>query len=303
MKTRVGFGLRGEFKCILYNADGSIAQETDWEDNLITNNGLIKFGNDYYSGAWYSNVYVGTGTTPPAFTDISLEAQIGSQGNGSDEGNSGTAIPPDYERWGLRRWRLAAGNGTGTITEMGVGNGASDLFSRIVLGTPIVKAADQILDIYYKFWMYPDRTDYTGQVVIKGVTYDWSCKAVNLDISGGTFSEPTISTFYHPSVHPETATDGDDTNPVSGGAVNHPSVARSYIANGSGYRTVYFSITLDQWLTATKIIKYISISCFFGFRLKFTAVDGGNPGGGVPKDETELLELTINVIWDRYTPP
>jgi hypothetical protein len=302
MKTRVGFGLRGEYKFILRNEDGSIAQETDWQDNLITDNGLFRFGHDYFTGTWYSNVYVGTGTTPPAITDTQLEAQIGSQGNGSNGLQSGTAIAPDYERWEIRTWRLAAGNGTGTITEAGVGNGSTDLFSRIVLTTPIVKGATQVLDIYWKFWMYPDRTDYTGQVVIKGVTYNWSMKAINLDISGAVISEPTVSTFYHPTIYPETATDGDDTNGISGSGVNHPSVSRSYPAYGTGYKDVFFDIGLGEWITNTGQIQYIYIFCFFGFRLKLTAVDGGNPGGGVPKDSTEVLDLTVRILWDRYTP-
>ena len=301
---RAGFGLKGEYKVIIYNADGSIDQESDWEDNLITDNGLIIFGVDFYSGTWHGTSCVGSGTTPAANTDTQLDTLLGSAGNGSVVSSDSGAVAPDYEVWAVKSYRYEAGVATGTIRELGIGQSSTNLFSRCVIGTPMTKGADQIMDVFYKMTMYPDLTAYTGQVVIKGVTYDWTMQVINLPgASPNPFNEPIIGTFYHPTVYPDTATPGTLTTGITGGGgVNHPSVARSYPNNGSGFRDVYFNIGLDYWLTNNNTIGIIYIACFFGFNVYFEAVDGPNIGGGVPKDNTEKLELTVRTQWWRHTP-
>jgi hypothetical protein len=59
----------GEFRLIVRDLMGRVTQDTGWFPNLLTDQGLINMA---AQNAWSSNMNVGSGTTPPAFTDTSL---------------------------------------------------------------------------------------------------------------------------------------------------------------------------------------------------------------------------------------
>jgi hypothetical protein len=306
MRLKGKLGLRGQYKCIVRNPDGSIDQETDWDDNLITNNGLIIYGSPRSGAIWSSNCYIGDSDTTPTFFDTTLGNLIAAHDvvmtTEAVVGPNATA--PLYGVWEINVWRFNADGVTNVIREIAIGISPTNLFSRIVLTTPVTKNPDQVLDVYYKFWVYPDMTEDISTVTIKGVTYDTSLKIVNIEnhYNQGTIgSGPAISTFYSPWIHNETAIDGSNSSAVTGGnAINGGSGIATTYTSGSGFTSIKLSLGLGQWNLSTGNIQYVSgLTYVFSWRLKLESqVDGT----GVPKDETEILDLTIRFEWDRYTP-
>lgn len=61
---------KGQFKFDALR-DGEMVPLTDWQDNLITNAGMDSIGMDGNPNRW-GGVVVGSGTTPPQFTDTNL---------------------------------------------------------------------------------------------------------------------------------------------------------------------------------------------------------------------------------------
>jgi hypothetical protein len=81
---------------------------------------------------------------------------------------------PNYAHIGIRRWRFDAGIGTGPVNEMGAGKNVNgtQLFTHHNVSPQFDKAANQVLDTYYKLSVFPDLTDIVGSGVIGTETYD-----------------------------------------------------------------------------------------------------------------------------------
>lgn len=179
--------------------DGTIAYKREFTfPNLITNQGLNRMGdNSHYN----SYCQVGTGTTPPAFTDTALVAAAGASASSSQTGGGnaqGVVIGPPRYAYDRRVYRFAEGVGTGNLTEVGVswatGTG-STLYNRALIldggGNPIAltKLDDEVLDVTYELRTYIPIDDVTGTIVITGSgTHDYILRAAEADQVKGQFS-------------------------------------------------------------------------------------------------------------------
>lgn len=299
--------LRGEFKAILYNADGSIAEETDWNSNIIVDNGLIIYG----TTAWYTWCTIGSNSTGPATSNTTIGSQLGSSVSGGSNPMPFIDYPrppvaPDWERYSILKWRFDAGNGTGLVNEFTVGaaNGGTNIFCRHVLPSTITKGADQALDIFYRFYVYIDSTAQTGSVTVDGINYDWEFKPVARNNYNYTlFAQADLITSFAPIAYDDSGVGGTDTSVPTGDSVSH-NTPESVITtgSGSGYKDIEIKMGLDQFVTATDEIRYIVFynSSRHVFQLTLTATSGGDVGGPLPKDETEILTFTTKLAWGRY---
>ena len=108
--------------------DGEITESTGWFDNLITDNGLDLIGTGYSP-----NCHVGSGTTPPEYTDTQLESYVASVGFlEAWYDDAGLSETPQY-RSRFRRYRAGIGAISGQISEVGIGPAQDNLVSRALL--------------------------------------------------------------------------------------------------------------------------------------------------------------------------
>jgi hypothetical protein len=191
----VRHGVGGEFRLVLRNCMGGIAHDTGWFKNLIPDQGLA---NLTASNAAFSRFYIGSGSTAPANGDTQMQTLLAASttAQGSDVNTYGVA--PNYQRTTLKTKRFAAGVGTGTVREVGCGNNATSIAGltvRQLVSPAIVKGASQVLDVSYRFTLWPSLADVVGSVTIEGVSYDTITRSLDLDVpSGDTMGQFGFST-------------------------------------------------------------------------------------------------------------
>lgn len=169
----------GEFRCILRNSMGGIVQDTGWFSNLVTNTGLANM----HTQNWFSYFHIGASSTAPAFTNSTLGSWLAVHSVGLGDTESGTPVAPNYEYWTTRGNRFNAGVGTGTIAELGISWSSTNtnMCIRALVSPTIVKAADQVLDVYYRFKLWPSLADVAGVVSIAGQNYNYLLRAKDVD--------------------------------------------------------------------------------------------------------------------------
>lgn len=206
MHVRLG----GFFRLVVTAGDGSVREDTGWFKNLITNQGLDWFGvvpaanrNDPTSFA-----FVGTGNTPPAFTDTTMTAMVNPgalRTSASQSYHSGT--PPYYSFVTTYQW--AQGAIVANLAEVGVGNevnltppynGPAILFSHALIvdgsGNPttLTVTATDTLSVSYECRLYLNTTDTNYSLVIGGTTYSGLYRLANLTTPN--FTPYNMPSFY-----------------------------------------------------------------------------------------------------------
>jgi len=173
--TKVG----GEFRCILRNSMGGIVQDTDWFPNLITNTGLANM----HTQSWFNNLHIGASSTAPAFTNSTLGSWLAVASSLLSQTEGPGPVAPNYEYYTTRGWRFNAGVGTGTVAELGISWSSTNvnMCIRALVSPTIVKAADQVLDVYYRFKLWPNLSDVVGVVPIAGDNYNYTLRSKDLD--------------------------------------------------------------------------------------------------------------------------
>jgi hypothetical protein len=196
--------------------------------------------------------------------------------------------------------RFNAGVATGTIREIGIDGGSGNLNVRALVSPDIVKASDQVLDIWYRFNVYPDLTDTTGTVTIDSISYDYTCRhgyviycknvmtqfRANLVSYLGLVSNGTIGAYT-----------GDITGTTSG------SSSQVGTGNGSGYYDWYSYWGLDNGnvggasAARSRLNIGQDISSNMTVQTSLAATVGG---AAVPKDNTKTLRLDWRLTWARH---
>lgn len=177
----------------------------DWSPNLVTNYGL-----DSMSGPGGNTqsqyIHVGTGTTPPAYTDTTLQSYVASK-QLSSKTPSAKSTAPYYgvtECRYLYNPNFAGGNVN--LNEIGVSQTSDEttLTARALTvdsgGTPttISVLSTEYLECYYRRRNYPAHlveatgapTDDTGTVNIQGVNYGYTIRPIAVTY-GGSYSVGT----------------------------------------------------------------------------------------------------------------
>lgn len=157
--------------------------------NLITDVGL----DNVTTRNLIERCFIGTGNTPPVFSDTQLVSTIANTTFASNYGNTYSATPQPNIRAGWR-YRFNPGQGTGNISELGVGwlsggsTGTQVLFSRALVRdtngdpTTITKLADEYLDVSYYVRLYPNVNDVSSEVVYKEVNRTILSRPANVNL-------------------------------------------------------------------------------------------------------------------------
>lgn len=173
------------FKLVAHKTDKrgrikSTRDVTGWFKNDITNNGMNSLSGSFTPAAW---ACIGSGTTPVNITDTGLASFItNTQSKPQATTYVNTNVAPFYVE-GQFFYRFPAVGVSRNVSEVGLQTSAAssntngNLFSRALVrdsqGNPITisVAAGEILDVNYRYRLYPPQTDTTQNLnfVIAGV--------------------------------------------------------------------------------------------------------------------------------------
>lgn len=193
--------LSGRFK-IQKKKNDKIIYDGDWFNNLITNNGLDLMATN---ASRYNRCCAGSGNTPPAVTDISIENFVGV--SDVNPVNSTTVNLTDYYISHVRTFVFSVGAVVGNISELTVGpnSDGTNVFSRTLVkdneGVPTsisILADEQLIVSWEIRYYFP-----TDDILLNVDGYSIVLRPCNVD-----FSQAWGDTFNFSTVAPMTAASG-----------------------------------------------------------------------------------------------
>lgn len=304
--------MMGEYRLIRYNSMGQVNYDTGWVRNLITDYGLTAKTLD---GGFASYFYIGSGTTPPQVTDTAMDSFLGysSLSQGSTERNT-NPVAPFYEMWNQKAMRFAAGVGTGTINEVGIGSNTvgGELFARQLVVPGVPKAADEVVDVIWRITMFPDLTEKTGTVVDDGITFDWTLRPLGVTTHSdfaGTFGRIGTMIYIVGMVS------DNDLVPITNsalGTVGTNNVNYDYGESGNGYwdsstGSVYRVFGYRWQLNNANLVNGIKTfrighsgpDMYYQVRMVAQSDTGAGNPQNINKDETKELTIYHRADWAR----
>lgn len=197
----------GEYRLLARHADGREELLHDWNDNLITNNGLdaMFIGGTSQTSHWKRYCVAGTGHTPPTPTDTTLEAPIvGAFGSGSLVPEEYGVLPavdwddlpeppyPPYSWYSVFKYTFAI-DAVSEVGEIGIGEFTSgvNLASRCILtdsgGVPVtvVVPTGAALVVHWRLRFFPVLDDQVTVESIGGSDYTLTTRPI-------VYSQPTF---------------------------------------------------------------------------------------------------------------
>lgn len=245
----------GIFTLRRVNAEtNEIVEEIKFE-NLITNQGLNRLG----TGGALNFCVVGSGTTPPAVTDVMLQTARAYVGQGTSPvittsyTQSGAVAP----YWGgvIVGFRFGAGEAQGNISEIGIAYSYTSLANHALFSRALIKDAggnpttitilpNEFLDVGYECRSYLPPDDKTFTVEVMGTTHTLLMRGSNQAAGAqqGAFAfqgpYPLQATMYH------TATIGGLTGSASGTSLGGVNTSLNAYVAGSLKRSMSGTIAL-----------------------------------------------------------
>jgi len=295
-------GIGGEWRCILKNSMGGIEYDSGWFPNLITNTGLVNMYRGT-GGYWYFHCHVGGSNTAPANTDTTLGSWFGVHSVGLTTTHGPTPVAPNYEYYSIAGYRFNAGVATGLIQELGLSRNSnnSEMSVRSIISPAINKLPSQILEIYYKFTIWPPIVDTVGVVSIEGNNYNYIARLCN---ANSTFIQNTFMNFAFSTsgsyCDPFQSTIGTITgqpNTQAGNDANSGTV----VANGSGFSQTQYYFSVDNGNSNDGLgIRSFRIgyepSQYKSFQFEFSRV---SDSAKILKNSNKDLYLDVRLNWAR----
>lgn len=276
---------------------GVVTAHTPWFDNLITDIGLDRIGVGEYL-PWCA---LGTGSTPPAYTDTVLETLLVA---GNNLVSQDTAAG-----WHQRIWTFPAGTATGLLTEVGVGWDAAEssssssssdgvfLFSRALLPAPLDVGSDDVVTVAYELTLHPPAYDEIYQIApIGGVLTTCTARAayVGDDVAWGIAGEAiTYTPGDDQSPLAYDGTLGEETSHPSGNSSPHSTVVDLPYIPGTHYLEQEGRWNLDRGNFAAGISAVLCRTNGYGaYQIGFDPP--------LVKVCYDTLKLIFRVSWERY---
>jgi len=317
----MGLSLSGEVKCILYDENMNILLETEYQKNVITNEGMnyLREGTAQTPCAY---TYVGSGNTAAVFSDGQMQALLPSgYANNSGAGDKVIVQPvgPNYEYSGTKSKRFGAGFGTGTVREVGMGGNTAgtQLVCRQVLSSPITKGATQSLDVIWRWTAWPEVADKTGVINIGGIDYNYILRPQGLAGPHNFALPPLQGLFGKFATHTindddEAVWDGDIASMLTGTpagtrakggdiVTEAPYVPGTFDVFGVG--TCSVDVNVHAGLTTHNISSGLGIRSTAittnqsKYQCQFNAV---SDSGRIPKTASNELDLNWRFSWSRH---
>ena len=293
----------GAYQVRVLRPDGSVRLETDFFDNLITDQGLNVYGAIGTAG----RLWVTTGTTPPSNTDTALSGTIlGSSPAGALTNSVQYATLPNYAEQTMT-FTFAVGGVVGTITEVGLGAGTDStvttLFSRALIansgGTPIsitLTATDQ-LQLVYKIRNYIPDADVIASMDVNGVSTQLTVRPSEIDDASAWWAYPAGMSFSDASTRAYTGAIGARTaTPAGTGIAISSSVYAAYVA-GTYARS--FSLI---WLPAKGAFTALSVRIFQNAAYNPIGCWQIGLSPSIVKTSLQTLRIEGQFSWGRYVP-
>ena len=303
--NKISMGLKGRYKLIVRKQDGSVARETDWFDNLITDAGLNRIG----SGG-FAYCHVGSGSNAPSVLDTGLQTFIGSTAAVQDQK---FRVDATGEKYGacVRTYRFAAGVATGNISEVGISwsNLTGSLFSRALVldgsGSPIsiTVLSDEVLDVVYELRLYPPLVDKPISFTMGGVTHTGTLRIMSFfDYALGATNQawcPTnlfggVNGFGFGVYNYRDAALVATTATTFGGTFVGSKTAQFKAYSNNSLKiglTVQFSLTESNHANGITGIQLNTSNCFGTYQIVFAPA--------IMKDATKTMTLNLEVSWAR----
>jgi hypothetical protein len=299
------FGVRGQYKCILRDEMGRAVYESDWKDNTILDTGLPTLR----EGNWALYHHIGDDATAPTTSQTALLGWLASTQTsiGSDQNVQNGAS--DYSFYTIRGRRFNAGQGTGTIRELGIGDAGGqsngDMMVRTLVEPAIPKAADQVLDTYYQFIIYPQLTDVTSQVTIDGELYDYTLRPMSIQNHLYAMNAIGFSTGNTMLLYPDPAVLGTIEQGPQGASYVNPNAFGSNTYDDPNAIIGEWNIGLNNG-NIVDGIRCVAFPLSYGSTFSRTWIQGifsrNSDGETIAKDNTQTLQFKARIAWDRYTP-
>ena len=304
-------GVSGEVRFVRRNCMGQVNYDSGWGPNRWLDQGMDTWATQ--SDQLFRTISLGDSNAAIVNSQVSLQGtHIGySQGLGPGNGVVNLGITPNWESTFNRVFRTTPGQVVGTVREAvfthvwaPAGNNAN---VRVLVVPEIIMAADETLDVYYKWTMWPPILDANKAVVIDGLTYDTVSRIY--DVNRGINVFPARRPGYGIGSSSQTGAYGDgadliaiDANSGWGGTYDSGDTlfeAVDAYVNGNHYLDWYTQMGLDAWVTGSGI-RVIRITCSsYNVQAKFTRQGGG--GETVPKDNTQVIEdIYWRFSWARH---
>ena len=282
----------------------------DWFPNIITDVGLNAMGTNYlYNLLDYCKV--GSGTSTPLASNTQLQTFIASTRTTQTSSAGMVAGPPRYA-WVSFTKRFAAGVAAGNLTEVGMGVGAANagtgviLYSRALIvdgaGNPttITILSDEVLDVSYELRRYiPSTADvpYSG-LIIAGVSYSGVRRPGNINDANtwvGYANTGTAGVAAYQGILVGNSGIGLATATGLPGTVVSVDAGNAAYSNGSLYRDYTATFDLNVGNLAGGINAIWSQGAYGFWQYSVTP--------SIPKTSSKVLTLTMRCgPWGRYTP-
>lgn len=307
-------GLKGEFRCVIRDANGDTKSDTGYQENLILDEGLNTLGLD--NTAIGNDCAIGSGNSTPTVTQTKLDAfaaitrydytAVKSNYAYTDYGDN------TYRIWEERLYRFTGLNNV-NVTEVGLvanGNTSSNyvLATRALIkdatGSPtsITIRTGETLDVYYRVHRVTSTADLTYVInLLDGAGGSVPYNVVSRPAFVGNSEKNTVFSSIPVSWYTGVGfgnlvaiTNAPDIPSFDAGLVKYPYV------NGSFKRLFTVTIGLSEALGNINLINSGSGASSFNFcpfQMMVTKVSDGSP---MVKTNKEILELPFEVSWGRY---
>lgn len=294
----MNYCLKGQFNLTLKKADGTIKQQTTF-DNLILNSGLDLLGTNSLSSVIY-NLHFGAGNTEPNIEQVNLSSWLGMVSSSTFNLKKVAKIDEDVKYHLLTQtYRIPTGREY-NIAEIGVSNKnqqSSPLFCRTLVkdsaGRPtvITKLADEILEVSYTLQVIIPTQDFTGTCLIGGEEYYYTARSANIDYvkdstnnseysSHDVYSSPIVAITSSPS--------------SNGQSKNSYSIAPYQVGTYRKELSIIFGIDRGNFSTGIRSLVYEGFSS--NVQVEYRKVSDGS---AIPKDNTKALTLRVGYSWGR----
>lgn len=279
--------------------------------NIITNTGLDALAG-YTADDASSYCHVGTGTATEAATDTALGTHVAYEATAYSKSDSAKSSAP-YYGYLNRAWRFGEGEAEGNIAEIGFNNSASNanMFSRARVkdggGSPttITVLSDEYLDVSYQLRLYPDHinsdgstNDGTGSIDISGTSYSYTIRPAY--VNNNTYYDAELMRAYVSLVKPWILYSSD----AALGAVTSTLSASQTDSIGAGYfNNTYSAGTYTRGVGVTVGLGEGNLSGGVAGILAFTYMGAYQMllASAIPKDNTKILTLNLDLSWTRAT--
>lgn len=301
------------FKIVAVNPETNQEKNlTDWFPNLVLNNGLNRMS----QGAWINRVLVGSGNSIPSVNQTTLDNFVASTTgyNGTITPGSQLVTMPYYLTLNFV-FRFNQGVAAGNLSEIGLGWSNTECWNRALIldtnGNPttITVLDNEFLDIHIELRIYPKledtvlsfnlRDDKNAIISTHTATIRPNLRTTlsTTQIGAGAIRvgrlDTTTSSGGSISIYPPTANMGDILTNIY--PSSHLGSISSAIANDS-YPTPRSSTAVFKGTITQVIGDHAIIVVPTGLGTYKVAIDPP-----ITKLNTESIEHSFTVLWDRYT--